>query len=138
MEILFKAIWTVLILITIYFFGWLTFVYFTFGNIGTEKYTIWNLIIPNILTLGILIIYSKELLIGYKTESKQENLKSLILFSTLILVLILLQLPQFELLFEDYQAKYWQIILCLIIVFTSYVGIILNRVLKFKELKKKS
>ncbi len=118
----------------IYIFGWLTFIYFTFGNIITEYFTIWNLIIPNILTLGILIIYTKELLIGYKPKSKNRNLISLFLFSVLIIVLIVVQIPQFEILFNDIKSEYWLITLSFIVILTGYVGIIVNRILKINKL----
>jgi hypothetical protein len=135
-EILFKTIWIVLILITVYVFSWLTFIHFILEDIGTEKYTIWNLIIPNILTFGILIIYSKEIIAGYKPKTKSRNLKSLIIFSTLIIILSLLQYSQFEFILEESKSHYWGIILCLIIVLTSYIGIISNRILKLKGSKK--
>nr|BFF37758.1 hypothetical protein BACT7_26200 [Tenacibaculum mesophilum] len=134
-EILFKLLWIGLTLFTIYIFGWLTFIYLTFGNIGTDQYSSWNLLIPNILTIGLLIFYAKEVLIGYKPTSIARNLKSLLIFSTLIIILAIIQIPQFELLFDFPKSESWQIILSLIIVLTSYVGIITNRTLKIKELK---
>ena len=135
LEFSLKAIWIVFILITIYIFSWITFVNFTFGNIVTRKYTIWNLIVPNIFTLGILLIYTKEILMGYNPKSKSRNLKSFVFFTTLILILTLIQIPQFKIIFDENKSKYWQIVLSLIIVLTSYFGIILNRILKIKELK---
>ena len=138
LEILLKLLWIGLTLFTIYIFGWLTFIYLTFGNIGTDKYNTWNLLIPNILTIGLLILYTKEILIGYNQNSKSRNLKSLLIFSVLIIILILIQIQQFELLFDDLKSEPWQIILSLIIILTSYVGIIMNRILKIKELKIKN
>lgn len=135
LEFLLKAIWIVSILVTIYIFSWITFLNFTFGNIVTTKYTIWNLILPNIFTLGILTIYTKEILMGYNPKSKSRNLKSFVFFTTLILILTLIQIPQFELIFDENNLKYWQLVLSLIIVLTSYIGIILNRILKIKGLK---
>ena len=135
-EILLKLMWIGLVLFTFYVFGWLTFIYLTFGNIVTEKYNIWNLLIPNILTIGLLIFYSKELLIGYKPKSKSRILKSFLIFSILIITLTLIQIPQFELLFTDLKSESWQLVISLIIILTSYVGIIMNRVLKIMEPKK--
>jgi hypothetical protein len=137
-EILFKLLWIGLTLFTIYIFGWLTFGFLTFGNLFKEKYGIWNLLLPNILTIGLLTFYSKELLIGYNPKSKSWNLKSLLIFSTLITILTFVQISQFELLFADLKSEYWQIIISLIIVLTSYVGIIMNRILKFIEPKNKN
>ncbi|MEO1486774.1 MAG: hypothetical protein AAFU57_13575 [Bacteroidota bacterium] len=134
-EILLKLFWIGLTLTTIYIFGWLTFGYLTFGNLFKEKYGFWNLLLPNILTVGLLIIYTKEILVGYQSKSTNRNLKSLLIFSVLIIILTLLQIPQFELLFTDLKSKPWQIVLSLIIILTSYVGIIINRILKIKELK---
>ena len=136
-EIIFKILWIGLILFTIYIFSWLTFVDLTFGNLFKEKYGFWNLLLPNILTIGLLIFYTKELLIGYNPKSKSRNLKSLLIFSTLITILTFVQIPQFELLFTDLKSEYWQIIISLIIVLTSFVGIIMNRILKLTEPKNK-
>ena len=132
LEILFKLLWVGLTLFTIYIFGWLTFIYLTFGNIGTDKYNTWNLLIPNILTIGLLIFYSKEVLIGYKPKSTAQNLKSLLISSTLIIILTIIQIPQFKLLFDSPKSESWQIILSLIIILTSYIGIITNRILIIK------
>ena len=129
----FKLLWIGLVLTTFYIFGWMTFGYLTFGNIFSEKFTTWNLLIPNLLTIGLLVIYTKELVIGYKPESKTRNLKSLLFFSVLIILLILIQMPQFELLFDDIKAEPWLIILSLIIILTSYFGILMNRILKIKK-----
>ncbi|GAA3592438.1 hypothetical protein GCM10022396_07170 [Flavivirga amylovorans] len=46
-----------------------------------------------------------------------------------------IQIPQFELLFDDLKSEPWQFILSLVIVLTSYVGIIINRIMELKELK---
>jgi len=132
-EILFKILWIGLVLTTIYVFGWMTFGYMTFRNIFAEKFTTWNLLFPNILTIGLLIIYTKEILIGYKPESKNRNLKSLLFFSMVIITLTLFQIPQFELIFNDLDSEYWQIILSLLIILTSYIGLLLNRLLKIKK-----
>ncbi|CAM1366476.1 membrane hypothetical protein [Tenacibaculum litoreum] len=137
-EILFKLLWIGLTLFTIYIFGWLTFIYLTFGNIETDQYSYWNLLIPNILTIGLLIFYAKEILIGYKPTSTARNLKSLLIFSTLIIILTIIQIPQFKLLFDSPKSESWEIILSLIIILTSYVGIITNRALRVKELKNNS
>uniref|UniRef100_UPI003AA8B9E5 hypothetical protein n=1 Tax=Xanthomarina gelatinilytica TaxID=1137281 RepID=UPI003AA8B9E5 len=108
-EILFKLLWVGLTLFTIYIFGWLTFIYLTFGNIETDQYSSWNLLIPNILTIGLLIFYAKEILIGYKPKSTARNLKSLLIFSTLIIILTIIQIPQFKLLFDSSKSESWQI-----------------------------
>jgi hypothetical protein len=138
LEILLKILWIGLILFTIYIFGWLTFGYLTFGNLFKEKYGFWNLLLPNIFTIGLLIFYTKELLIGYNPKSKNRNLKSLLIFLPLITILTFIQIPQFKLLFEDMKSEYWQIIISLIIVLTSYVGMIMNRILKIIEPKNKN
>ncbi|TDQ25464.1 hypothetical protein DFQ07_1886 [Tenacibaculum caenipelagi] len=138
LEILFKLLWVGLTLFTIYIFSWLSFIYLTFGNFETNQYNSWNLLIPNILTIGLLIFYAKEILIGYKPTSTARNLKSLLIFSTLIIILTIIQIPQFKLLFDSPKSKSWQIILSLIIILTCYVGIITNRILRIKELKNNS
>jgi hypothetical protein len=134
LEIFFKTIWIGLLLITIYVFSWLTFGEFIFKEFGTGNFTLWKFIIPNILTYGILFFYTKELLFGYKPKTKNQNIISFILFSTLITILFILQSPQFEFLFNDYNSEFWQVVLSLIVILTSYVGLIMNRVLMFNKI----
>lgn len=127
--ILLKLLWIVLTLFTIYIFSWLTFGYLTFGNIVKEKYTLWNLLIPNILSVVLLIFYTKEILIGYTPKSTSHNLKSLLIFSVLITILTFVQIPQLKLVFENQESSFWQIYLSLISILTSYLGILMNRIL---------
>lgn len=133
-QILFKIIWIGVILFTVYIFGGITLVQLTFGNIFTEEYNTWNLLIPNIFSIGLLVIYTKEILIGYKPKTKKWNLISLLLYSTLIIILSIVQIPQFEILFDGLESEPWQIIISLIIILSSYIGIIMNRILIIKEL----
>lgn len=134
-EILFKILWIGLILYSIYIFSWLSFFHFTIGNLMEEKYGVWNLLLPNIFTIGLLIFYTKELFIGYYPKSKNWNLKSLLIFCLIIVILTFVQFPQFELILVEWESEYWPIIISLIIVLTSYVGIIMNRILKIIEPK---
>ena len=117
-EILIKVIWIGLFLNTVYVFAWMTFGQFMLGNIGTEKFTSWNLV-ANIFTIAILFVYAKEFLFGYESKSEIRNIKSFLLFTTLIIALTLIQFPQFEVLFNDSKSQYWQIILSLLIILTS-------------------
>lgn len=134
-EILFKILWIGLTLYSIYIFSWLSFFHFTIGNLIDEKYGVWNLLLPNILTMGLLIFYTKELLIGYYPKSKYWNKISLLIFCIIIVILTFVQFPQYELLFSDMKSEYWTIGISLIIILTSYVGILMNRVLKLIESK---
>jgi hypothetical protein len=138
LEILLKVVWVGLTLFTIYIFSWLTFINLSFGNISTEKYNIWNSFVPNVLTFGILIIYTKELIIGYRPKSKSLNLKSLLFFLIVIIILSLIQISEFEILIKHFESDYWQIILSLTIILSSYLGILMNRILKIKKLNKKT
>ncbi|SHJ27905.1 hypothetical protein [Aquimarina spongiae] len=132
LQITFKLLWLGITLFTIYMLGWLTFILFWLGNIFNEKYDFWNLLLPNILTIGILIIYTKEILFGYRPKSSNWNLKSLLVFSILIIILTIVQISQFEVLFDNPKSKSWQITLSLITILTAYVGILLNRTLRVK------
>ncbi|MCI2230027.1 hypothetical protein MC378_12685 [Polaribacter sp. MSW13] len=109
----------------------------SFGNIIAGKNNIWNSLIPSILTFGVLIIYTKEIIIGYKPKSKSWNLKSLLFFLILVITLSVTQISEFDILFEHFESDYWQIILSLIIILSSYLGILINRILKIKNLNNK-
>ena len=130
-----KILWIALILFSIYVFGWTTFIYLIFGNGTGEKQGFWNLVAPNILTVGLLIIYLKELLVGYKAQTKNGNLKSLGLLTVIVVVLIAVQKLQLDSLFDDIKSESWQITISLIVILTSYIGLLANRILKIKELR---
>lgn len=136
-EILFKVLWIVLVLTTFCVLGWMTFGYLTIGNIFSKKFTTFNFLIPNILTIILLIIYTEELLIGYRPQSKNRNLISLLFFFILIITLIFFQVSQFDLILDELIWESWFIILPLTIVSTSYLGILLNRILEIKSFSRK-
>jgi len=82
--VLLKTIWIGLALVTIYCLFMITFTYMLFESLISKQFNIWNLLIPNLISIGIIFIYTKELLIGYNPTSKKKNLKSLIIFYLLI------------------------------------------------------
>ncbi|CAL2101373.1 conserved membrane protein of unknown function [Tenacibaculum sp. 190130A14a] len=135
LEVPLKILWIGLTLYSIYIFSWLTFGFLTFGNLFKEKYTIWNLLLPNIITIGIVIFHAKEIVLGYKPVSYRKNIISLIFFSIVILILVDLQALQFKFLFEKSTVENWEISITLIMILASYIGIIMNRILKMKKLK---
>lgn len=132
-EIVFKVTWVILLLNTLYMWGWWTFLKYAFKDILENDFWILNLIIPNILTIGILLIYTKELLVGYKPKSKVKNKKSLFLFLSLVSILIIVQFPQFALILDKPELINIEIILTLIITFMAYFGIVGNRVMKLNQ-----
>ena len=131
-ELIFKIIWVIALLVAVYIFCWFTFFLFTIGNIGSNSFTIANLIIPNLLTILLLFLYTKELLIGYRPKSKSVNLKSFALLFILISTITIFQLPQFEFLYKAFETHEWQIIFTFILTLTSYIGLIANRVFRFR------
>ncbi|WP_299162066.1 hypothetical protein [uncultured Tenacibaculum sp.] len=128
LEIFLKLIWLAGTIFTIFILGSITFILLTFGNIGEEKYNFWNLTLPHILTIGILLAYTKEILKGYKPKSARHNLISLIIFSVLIITIVWALSKEFKLIFKGDIMDYWAIFFSYTIIFTTYIGIIVNRI----------
>ncbi|WP_299106999.1 hypothetical protein [uncultured Tenacibaculum sp.] len=137
LEIPLKILWIGSTIFSVYIFSWFTF-FTTFGILFKETNSIFNVLLPNIVSIGIVMLHTKEIVIGYRPASYRKNLISLSIFSVIILVLILLQIPQFEFLFGDSTYKYWEITITYMVILASYLGIIMNRILKMKELNKSS
>lgn len=128
-----KLLWIIAALFAIYIFSWLNFIYnFLFNDLFRSHFLVF--ILSNLATVSILFIYSKELLLGYNTPSYKSNLKWLIIFTLLIIILIFLQYKIFLMLFLDFRT--WQSSISILIILTSYIGIVLNRFFKLKELTK--
>lgn len=138
LEIPLKILWVGIALWSLYIFSGLTFLLFILSDTFKETNSILNVLLPNIVSLGIVMLHTKEIVIGYKPASYRKNLISLSIFSIIILILILLQIPQFEFLFGDSTYKYWEITITYMVILASYLGIIMNRMLKMKELNKSS
>ena len=134
MNLIFKIAWVLILCVSIYFFGWLTFMFYVLDDFGENKYSIFNLVIPNFLTIIILFIYTKELLFGYHARSKGRNIKSLLIILFVILFLAIVQFSQFEFMTKDLELTNIITTLVWITIFTSYVGVLLNRILSIKSL----
>lgn len=136
MNIIFKIIWLILITVCVYFYGWLTFAFYILDDFGENQFSIFNLILPNLLTLVVLLIYTKEFLFGYHPKSNTQNGISLVVMIVLILFLTFIQFSQFEFLFRGEELSNFIFILVMATILTSYIGILLNRVLVVKSLNK--
>ncbi|WP_420552833.1 hypothetical protein [Tenacibaculum aiptasiae] len=133
LEILLKLIWVAGTVFTIFILGSITFVLLTLGNIGEEKYNFWNLTLPHILTIAILLLHTKEILKGYKPKSAKHNLISLITFSVLIITIVWILGKEFKVIFRDDILDHWEVFFSYLIIFTAYIGIIVNRIQTLKK-----
>ena len=132
MSLFFKVIWIILTLVTIVILFWNTILFSTIGNLKTENYNFWNLVLPNLISLFLLLKYSKDVLSGYQPTSNRLNLIWLVILAILVPFQIWVQQPQFDVTPYNFDLTYWPIIVAQGVILTSYIGLILNRVLWLK------
>jgi len=123
----FKVLWSIFLVITIYTFGWLIFGAYIFSREGIFDKI---LVIGNITTIILLLIYTKELFYTYNPTSKGKNFKSLIFMSLLIFFLFTIQFSLFKYMIDNSELKDYLIIISFIAVIASYIGLISNRIIK--------
>lgn len=124
---IFKVIWMVLALLTVYTIAWLTFLDYILDDLFKGKYSRQYLLISNLITLWLLLIYTKEILYGYNPKSNKINKISLSIYLLVIVFLILIQYSQFKNLYDYSEVNNYLIVFSLITILTSYYGIIINR-----------
>lgn len=123
---LFILIWLFSLIVTLY-----TLLSFTFiaGFISFFKIT-GEVIFSNVITCILLLIYSKELCFGYHSNSKKQNVLSLLFYGFLITAVLLLQYPFLFSLIGDFQMNPWEVSISVILIITTYLGLLINRMLK--------
>lgn len=127
---LFKIVWIIALLPSLYYFGLMVFFTFVLDDIipkHSEGLNFWNFILPNFISIVILLIYTKELLYGYTPKTRRTNIESLIVFSLLILTLLIILKKFYKDIISDTGEEIGMTIPT-IMVFTAYLGIILNRI----------
>ncbi|CAM1340297.1 membrane hypothetical protein [Tenacibaculum amylolyticum] len=130
LPILFKLLWLAIYLIILYIGSFYTLLFY-FLN---KENTFWNLILPNITTIVLLTIYTKEILIGYRPKSKKHIKLSLIIYIVIVLLLLIIQYNQYSFFLENEQEiHYSEIALTWAVIFTSYIGLIMNRIQKLRN-----
>lgn len=130
LPILFKLGWIAIYLIILYLGSFYTLLFYLLN----KENTFWNLILPNITTIILLTIYTKEIFIGYRPKSKKHIKLSLIRYIVIVLLLLIIQYNQYSFFLENEQEiHYWEIALIWAVIFTSYVGLIINRIQKLRN-----
>jgi len=123
-----KILWIATLLCALYYYGWVLF-YEIVLKTDNGQYSFWNLV-AGFLNLSLLVIYSREMLLGYQPISKNRNQNSLLFFLILVVFLVIIQIKLNVSLFADLSSQPWQFTFPFVIILTSYFGIILNRISK--------
>lgn len=133
MSKIFKSIWLLILLISLYTVIKISIALFFVEICLDNDFKFFNLIIPNLISCCLLVIYTYEIMLGYKSISKQRNYKSLVIYSLIIIMITLFQFHQFEYVINDINLENWCFIITCIAVITSYIGLLLNRILSIKN-----
>lgn len=133
---LFKIAWIMALLPSLYYFGLMVFFDFVVDDIFSNQkdvFNFWNFILPNIISIVLLLIYTKELLYGYTPKTRRANLESLGIFSLLIFTLLIVLNEYYKEIISA-TGEFIGMTIPTIMIFTAYLGIFLNRlsrVIKF-------
>lgn len=129
-ELAFKIVWIFALLFSLYGFGWVVFLSFVsqdIFNVDSNKLTWMNFIVPNAISVILLLVYSKELIMGYNQKSNSKSIKSLIVLSGCILYIGTTQLNFYIWIIED-STEDWFVVIPIIMIVTSMVGLFIHRI----------
>lgn len=133
LETILKILWVVGVLFSIYVLAWLVFFSFELlGSYSRIELTFLNYILPNIVNVILLIVYTRELIIGYRPVSQQRNLMSLAFLVVVVVLLIVVQLDDFKWYIESASDDF-AIVIPLLMIATSMVGLLSNRAMNIKN-----
>jgi len=133
---IFKIGWGLCLLFSLYILFWMVFMSFLTQSLDNDKgenLTWINFIIPNIASLILLGLYTKEILVGYKPKTRNRNLVSLAIVLIVSIGILITQVEFYKWLIEG-SGKEWFIIIPIVLIVTSIIGLIFHRIDKMKEI----
>jgi len=139
-ESIFKIGWVVGLIYSLYMYSWMIFLSFLTQDLINEnaKDLTWvNFILPNFLSIALLLLYTKELLMGYKSSNRKKNKISL---TAIVLIGIAIIISQHEFYFwiiESSEKELW-LLIPVILILVSIIGLTINRIFKLIEVKNTS
>lgn len=137
MELLFKIVWICCLALTLYILSLLLLMdYLSQSTIEglTKEFTIFNFLIPNLISIILLGIYTKELLLGYNPKNRQRNSLSLLVVTICCFVVIGTQFEYYKWILEE-STDEWYFVIPLIIVLTSMLGLLTHRISNLNKSK---
>jgi len=126
---LFKIGWVILLLFSLCVFAWEVFItYITHGLFDPDEQNLtWSgFIIPNTLSAVLLIVYTKELLIGYTPIRAKRNTISLGVLLVAVTIILLSQQEFYTKILLDPKTTA-PLVFPIVLILTSFLGLILNR-----------
>lgn len=136
-ESIFKIGWVVGLIYSLYMYSWMIFLSFLTQDLiseNTKDLTWVNFILPNFLSIALLLLYTKELLMGYKPLNRKKNKISL---TAIVLIGIAIIVSQHEFYFwiiESSEKELW-LLIPVILILVSIIGLTINRIFKLIEVK---
>lgn len=130
-SIIFKLAWIAGLLFSLYAFVHIfIFTLFTQSEVFNQSYQLnfWNFILPNLLSIILLFLFTKELLVGYQAKSTKQNWLSFTIFTIIITSILISQFDFYNwLVFDDSDSILLAI--PIILILTSFIGLAANRIL---------
>ena len=123
---LLKLMWTVALIWSLYIFFWILFFSFLTQSPDGIQMTWLSFILPNLINVIFLLLYTRELIFGYRIKQLQSTIRSLVL---LIICSLYILTTQIDLYFYIVDHEDWTLNVPLVLILSSMIGLIVHRLI---------
>ena len=127
---LLKLMWTVALIWSLYIFFWILFFSFLTQSPDGIQMTWLSFILPNLINVIFLLLYTRELIFGYRIKQLQSTIRSLVL---LIICSLYILTTQIDLYFYIVDHEDWTLNVPLVLILSSMIGLIVHRLISLKK-----
>ena len=132
---LLKLMWTVALIWSLYIFFWILFFSFLTQSPDGIQMTWLSFILPNLINVIFLLLYTRELIFGYRIKQLQSTVRSLIL---LIICSLYILTTQFDFYFYIVDHEDWTLNVPLVLILSSMIGLIVHRLISLRGILDKT
>ena len=132
---LLKLMWTVALIWSLYIFFWILFFSFLTQSPDGIQMTWLSFILPNLINVIFLLLYTRELIFGYRFKQLQSTVRSLVL---LIICSLYILTTQIDLYFYIVDHEDWTLNVPLVLILSSMIGLIVHRLTSLRGILDKT
>ena len=132
---LLKLMWTVALIWSLYIFFWILFFSFLTQSPDGIQMTWLSFILPNLINVIFLLLYTRELIFGYRIKQLQSTIRSLVL---LIICSLYILTTQIDLYFYIVDHEDWTLNVPLVLILSSMIGLIVQRLINLRGILDKA
>ena len=132
---LLKLMWTAALIWSLYIFFGILFFSFLCQFPDDIRLTWLNFILPNLISVIFLLLYTWELIFSYRFKQIQSTVRSLIL---LIICFLYILTTQFDFYFYIVDHEDWTLNVPLVLILSSMIGLIVHRLISLRGILDKT